>query len=186
MMETYQELAIINTPKTGVTVPRFKAQAARDKNNFFGDYERKWMILLSHPVDFMPICTLDDHMTFAQRVSEFSALNCEFGSLSNVGLCRKINQLKMNNHVSNNAKLKNVDFSFSSLEGITVAVAKKYGMIELNANFNKALKVVLFIDPKVVVRAAIYYPLSMDRNFDDLKSTLIAMQMADEYVTKNK
>ncbi|KKL67791.1 hypothetical protein LCGC14_2131460 [marine sediment metagenome] len=37
------------------------------------------------------------------------------------------------------------------------------------------------IDPKDIVRALIYYPLSTVINFDELKRALIAMQKADAF-----
>jgi len=40
---------------------------------------------------------------------------------------------------------------------------------------------VFFIDPKGIVRAMIYYPLSMGRNFNELKRAVIAMQTADKF-----
>lgn len=43
------------------------------------------------------------------------------------------------------------------------------------------MRAVFFIDPKGMIRAIIYYPLSMGRNFDELKRALIAMQTADKH-----
>jgi peroxiredoxin (alkyl hydroperoxide reductase subunit C) len=60
-------------------------------------------------------------------------------------------------------------------------IAKKYGMIQPGESSTKAVRAVFFIDPKRIVRAIIYYPLSLGRNFDELKRALIAMQTADAY-----
>ena len=60
-------------------------------------------------------------------------------------------------------------------------VARKYGMIQPGESSTKAVRAVFFIDPKGVIRAIIYYPLSMGRNFDELKRALVAMQTADTY-----
>ena len=38
-----------------------------------------------------------------------------------------------------------------------------------------------FIDPRDIIRAIVYYPLSMGRNFDERYRALIAMQTADEF-----
>jgi peroxiredoxin (alkyl hydroperoxide reductase subunit C) len=37
------------------------------------------------------------------------------------------------------------------------------------------------VDPKGIIRAIIYYPLSLGRNFDELYRILIAMQTADAF-----
>lgn len=45
----------------------------------------------------------------------------------------------------------------------------------------KAVRAVFFIDPKGIIRAIIYYPLSLGRNFDELYRALVAMQTADKF-----
>ena len=54
-------------------------------------------------------------------------------------------------------------------------------MIQPGESSTKAVRAVFFIDPKGMIRAIIYYPLSLGRNFDELKRALIAMQTADKY-----
>jgi len=60
-------------------------------------------------------------------------------------------------------------------------VAKKYGMIQPGESSTKAVRAVFFIDPRGTIRAMIYYPLSLGRNFDEIKRALVAMQTADKY-----
>jgi peroxiredoxin (alkyl hydroperoxide reductase subunit C) len=67
------------------------------------------------------------------------------------------------------------------IEDIKMDVAKKYGMIQPNEDSTKAVRAVFFVDPKGIIRAIIYYPLSLGRNFDELYRALIAMQAADEF-----
>lgn len=74
-----------------------------------------------------------------------------------------------------------MEVNFPLIEDITMTVAKKYGMIQPGESSTKAVRAVFFIDPQGVIRAIIYYPLSMGRNFDELKRALIAMQTADKY-----
>ena len=77
--------------------------------------------------------------------------------------------------------MKNVEVTFPLIEDITMNVAKKYGMIQPNENATQAVRAVFFIDPEGVVRTIIYYPLSLGRNFDELKRVLIGLQTADAY-----
>jgi peroxiredoxin (alkyl hydroperoxide reductase subunit C) len=60
-------------------------------------------------------------------------------------------------------------------------VAKSYGMIQPHESSTKAVRAVFFIDPKGIIRAIIYYPLSLGRNFDELYRVLLAMQTADAF-----
>jgi peroxiredoxin (alkyl hydroperoxide reductase subunit C) len=77
--------------------------------------------------------------------------------------------------------LKNIEVTFPLIEDITMNVAKQYGMIQPGESSTKAVRAVFFIDPKGMVRAMIYYPLSLGRNFDELKRVIIALQTADAY-----
>jgi peroxiredoxin (alkyl hydroperoxide reductase subunit C) len=45
----------------------------------------------------------------------------------------------------------------------------------------KAVRAVFFIDPKGFIRTIIYYPLSLGRNFDELKRVLMGLQTADAF-----
>jgi len=60
-------------------------------------------------------------------------------------------------------------------------VAKKYGMMQPGESSTKAVRAVFFIDPKGVIRAIIYYPLSLGRNFDELLRVVMALQTADAF-----
>ena len=76
---------------------------------------------------------------------------------------------------------KNVEVKFPLLEDITMEVAKKYGMIQPGESSTKAVRAVFFIDPAAKIRAIIYYPLSLGRNFEELKRVLIGLQTADKF-----
>lgn len=54
-------------------------------------------------------------------------------------------------------------------------------MIQPNESSTKAVRAVFFIDPKGIIRAIIYYPLSLGRNFNELKRVLIGLQTADKF-----
>ena len=56
-----------------------------------------------------------------------------------------------------------------------------YGMIQPGESATQAVRAVFFIDPKNVIRTIIYYPLSLGRNFDELKRVLVGLQTADEF-----
>ncbi len=60
-------------------------------------------------------------------------------------------------------------------------VAKRYGMIQPEEATTKAVRAVFFIDPKGVIRAIIYYPLSLGRNFDEIYMGPRCLQTADAF-----
>jgi len=179
-MEQILEREIISMPRIGDKAPKFKAITTQGEINFPDDYTGKWIILFSHPADFTPVCT-SEFMTFAKRSDEFSALNCQLVGLSVDGLYSHIAWLRTIKEKIEFKGMKNMEVTFPLIEDITMNVAKKYGMIQPGESSTKAVRAVFFIDPKGFVRAIIYYPLSLGRNFDELKRALIAMQTADAY-----
>jgi peroxiredoxin 2/4 len=176
--ETIQE--IIPMPRIGDKAPEFQAITTQGEINFPSDYKGKWVILFSHPADFTPVCT-SEFMTFAKMEPEFNALNCELVGLSIDGLFSHIAWLRTIKEKIEFNGMKNIEVNFPLIEDISMNVAKKYGMIQPGESTTKAVRAVFFIDPKGIIRAIIYYPLSMGRNFGELKRALIAMQTADTY-----
>lgn len=171
---------IISMPRIGDKAPEFEAVTTQGNINFPADYKGKWVILFSHPADFTPVCT-SEFMTFAKREPEFNALNCQLVGLSIDGLYSHIAWLRTIKEKIEFKGMKNIEVTFPLIEDITMEVAKKYGMIQPGESSTKAVRAVFFIDPKGMIRAIIYYPLSLGRNFDELIRALIAMQTADAY-----
>ncbi len=167
-------------PRIGDKAPEFKAVTTQGNINFPADYEGKWVILFSHPADFTPVCT-SEFMTFASMENEFKALNCQLVGLSVDGLYSHIAWLRTIKEKIEFRGMKNVEVNFPLIEDITMEVAKAYGMMMPGESSTKAVRAVFFIDPKGFIRTIIYYPLSLGRNFDELKRVLMGLQTADEF-----
>ncbi len=170
----------IAMPRIGDRAPEFKAITTQGEIQFPNDYNGKWVILFSHPADFTPVCT-SEFMTFAKREKEFEQLNCKLVGLSVDGLYSHIAWLRTIKDKIEFRGMKNIEVQFPLIEDITMGVAQKYGMIQPGESSTKAVRAVFFIDSKGIIRAIIYYPLSLGRNFDEIKRALIAMQTADKF-----
>ena len=177
-METIEQ--IVAMPRIGDKAPEFKAVTTQGDINFPADYKGKWVILFSHPADFTPVCT-SEFMTFAKREKEFNAHNCQLVGLSVDGLYSHIAWLRTIKEKIEYKGMKNMEVTFPLIEDIAMNVAKKYGMIQPGESSTKAVRAVFFIDPKGIIRAIIYYPLSLGRNFEELLRALVAMQTADKH-----
>jgi peroxiredoxin (alkyl hydroperoxide reductase subunit C) len=77
--------------------------------------------------------------------------------------------------------MKNVEIKFPLIEDITMEIAGKYGMIQPSESSTKAVRAVFVIDPEGIIRAIIYYPLSLGRNLDELYRVIIALQTGDAF-----
>ena len=180
-MENQEEVKeYVSMPRIGDPAPEFKAVTTQGEINFPSDYSGKWSILFSHPADFTPVCT-SEFITFASLEEKFAAANCNLVGLSVDGLYSHIAWLRTIKEKIEFNGMKDVEVKFPLIEDITMNVAKKYGMIQPNEDTTKAVRAVFFVDPKGIIRAMIYYPLSLGRNFDELYRVLIALQTADEF-----
>lgn len=177
-METQKEFT--SMPRIGDKAPEFKAVTTQGDINFPADYKGDWVILFSHPADFTPVCT-SEFMTFATMEDKFANANCKLVGLSIDGLYSHIAWLRSIKEKIEYKGMKNVEVKFPLIEDITMEVANKYGMVQPNEDTTKAVRAVFFIDPEGIIRAIIYYPLSLGRNFDELYRVVVALQAADEF-----
>ncbi|NWG00821.1 MAG: peroxiredoxin [Thermoanaerobaculaceae bacterium] len=179
-MEQMNETTSIAMPRIGDKAPAFKAVTTQGEIDFPKQFEGSWVILFSHPADFTPVCT-SEFMTFATLEGKFAELNCKLVGLSVDGLYSHIAWLRTIKEKIAYKGMKNVEVTFPLIEDITMEVARKYGMIQPGESTTKAVRAVFVIDPKGIIRAIIYYPLSLGRNFDELLRILVALQTADAF-----
>ncbi|MEQ9592358.1 MAG: peroxiredoxin [Cyclobacteriaceae bacterium] len=178
-VKTYEKVAS-PMPRIGDTAPSFKAMTTQGEISFPEDFTGKWVLLFSHPADFTPVCT-SEFMTFAKMENEFSKLNCQLLGLSVDGLYSHIAWLRTIKEKIKFRDMENIEVKFPLIEDISMTVANKFGMIQPNESDTKAVRAVFFIDPQAKIRAMIYYPLSLGRNFHELKRVLIGLQTADRF-----
>jgi peroxiredoxin (alkyl hydroperoxide reductase subunit C) len=178
-MET-TESTITTLPRIGEKAPAFQAITTQGDINFPEDYEGSWVILFSHPADFTPVCT-SEFITFASMEEKFAKVNTKLLGLSVDGLYSHIAWLRTIKEKIEYKGLKDVEVKFPLIEDITMEVARKYGMIQPGESSTKAVRAVFFIDPKGTIRAMIYYPLSLGRNFDELYRVVVGLQTADAF-----
>lgn len=171
---------IIPMPRIGDKAPEFNAVTTQGNIKFPTDYLGKWIILFSHPADFTPVCT-SEFMTFANMQAEFAAVNTQLVGLSIDGLYSHIAWLRTIKEKIEFNGMKDIEVTFPLIEDISMEIAKKYGMIQPGESTTKAVRALFFIDPKGVIRAMIYYPLSLGRNFNEIKRVIVALQTADAY-----
>jgi len=179
-MDATIEKPVVAMPRIGDKAPEFSAVTTQGKINFPADFKGSWVIFFSHPADFTPVCT-SEFMTFATLEEKFAKANTKLVGLSVDGLYSHIAWLRTIKDKIEYNGMKNVEVKFPLIEDISMAVAQKYGMIQPGESATQAVRAVFFIDPKGTIRAIIYYPLSLGRNFDEIYRALIALQTADEF-----
>lgn len=160
-------------PRIGDIAPDFEAVTTKGKIKFSDFAKDKWIVLFSHPADFTPVCTTE-MSGFAQRKSEFDALNTELMGLS-------IDSIHAHLAWVNNVKENTgVYFDFPIIADIDMKVSKLYGMLQPNESETAAVRAVFFIDPSKKIRLIMYYPLNVGRNMDEILRALYALQVSDK------
>jgi len=158
-------------PLIGETAPAFEAHTTQGPISFPKDYAGKWVILFSHPADFTPVCTTE-FMTFATMMPEFKQLNCELVGLSIDSHYAHIAWLRTIKEKIKYKNMADVEIIFPVISDVKMEVAKAYGMVQPGASSTEAVRAVFIIDPKAIIRAVLYYPLSNGRNFPEIKRLL--------------
>jgi len=170
--------SVMTMPRIGDPAPPFTASTTQGEISFPGDYAGSWVIFFSHPADFTPVCTTE-FMTFAAMEQEFADLNTKLVGLSVDGLFSHIAWLRtIKEKIAFNG-MAGIEVNFPLIDDITMEVARRYGMIMPGEDSTKAVRAVFVVDPRGVIRAIIYYPLSLGRNFDELRRIIVALQTAD-------
>ena len=167
-------------PRIGEPAPAFTAETTQGDIKFPDDFKGKWVILFSHPADFTPVCT-SEFMTFGKMQHEFEELNCQLIGVSVDGLSSHIAWLRTIKEKIKYRGMRNIDIKFPLIDDVSMNVSKKFGMIQPGESSTKAVRAVFFVDPKGMIRTIIYYPLSLGRNFDELKRVLIGLQTSDNF-----
>ena len=172
MNETYDRMPMIGDP-----APEFRAITTMGKVDFPADYKGSWVVLFSHPADFTPVCTTE-FIGFSKMAEEFAEQNTKLLGLS-------IDSL--HSHLAWSRSIESIDLDgngpvkvkFPIIADISMAVAKKYGMLQTVAK-TQTIRAVFIIDPEGIIRTILYYPMSTGRNLPEIKRIILALQKHDE------
>ena len=153
--------------------PDFKANSTQGEIHLSTWAHGKWVILFSHPADFTPVCTTE-FIEFAKRWDQFDARNVALLGNSIDSIYSHIAWIR------NIEAAHGVQIKFPVIADLDQKVAQLYGMVHTPASATATVRCVYFIDPNRIVRAMIYYPLNVGRNFDEILRVVDALQFADK------
>jgi peroxiredoxin 2/4 len=159
-----------NMPLIGDPFPEMTVVTSHGKMSLPDAFKGKWWILFSHPGDFTPVCTTEFY-AFQQRYPEFRKLNTELIGLS---VDQVHSHIKWTEWINENLDTK-IEFPIIADTG---AVSKQLGLIHGGGN-TATVRAVFFVDPKATIRAIMYYPAELGRNFDEFLRMIKGFQLAD-------
>ena len=161
-------------PLMGEVAPSFTAESTTGIINFPDDFGRDWKVLLSHPMDFTPVCSTE--------LIELAALQNEFEKMGVRLLTVSTDPLET--HEQWKTTLENIEYkgysqqkiNFPIIDDSDLVIAKLYGMIHKESDNIKDVRGVFIIDPDNKIRAEFFYPQEVGRNMDELIRTIKALQ----------
>lgn len=169
---------VLDTPVARIELngpaPDFTAQTTHGPLNLREWQGDSWVILFSHPADFTPVCTTE-FVEFARRADEFQKRNVKLigNSIDSV-----FSHIAWVRNIEANF---GVQVTFPVIADLDQAVARKYHMVHEPSSTTAAVRCVFVIDPQGRIRAMIYYPLNLGRNFDEILRVVDGLQTADEH-----
>jgi peroxiredoxin (alkyl hydroperoxide reductase subunit C) len=152
--------------------PDFEANSTHGMIRLSEWQQGRWVILFSHPADFTPVCTTE--------FIEFAKLHQEFDRRGVALLGSSVDSVYAHIAWVRNIEEKfGVKVPFPVIADLDQKVSRLYGMIHEPSSVTAAVRCVFFIDPKRTLRAMIYYPLNVGRNFDEILRVIDALQTVD-------
>ncbi len=170
MVESTEKITIL--PRIGEPAPLFEAITTRGKMKL-DDFRDKWLILFSHPADFMPVGTTE-FMALAGMHEAFKDRHVELLGLSTDSLSSHIAWIR------NIEERTGVKITFPIIADADRYISMLYGMIHPGESKTATVRCVFVIDPKQVIRAILYYPGTVGRNTNEILRLIDALQTADK------
>ncbi|MCO5734740.1 peroxiredoxin [Rhizobium sp. SSA_523] len=136
------------------------------------DYRGRWLLFFSHPADFTSVCT-SEFIALAQAKSRFDALNCALLGLSVDSLYSHVAWLL------DIERSFGVTVGFPLIEDAAMVIAKAYGMLDASAQNSGTVRATYVIDPDGIIRAIIWYPMTVGRSVEELLRLVQALQTSD-------
>jgi len=163
----------VRLPRLNEPAPEFEAVTTHGVIRL-SDYEGSWLILFSHPADFTPVCTTE-FMGFAEIYPELQKRNVELLGLSVDSVYSHIAWVR---NIEQNF---GVEIPFPVIADLNKDVATLFGMVMPGESTTETSRCVFVIDPKGIMRAMIYYPLTTGRNMQEILHLMDALQATDEH-----
>ena len=159
-------------PLIGDKFPEMVVNTTHGEKKLPEEFKGKWFVLFSHPADFTPVCTTE-FVAFQKRYSQFKELNTELIGLS---IDQVFSHIKWIDWIREKLDVE-IEFPIIADHG---AVANKLGLIHSGSG-PSTVRAVFFVDPQSTIRAILYYPAELGRNFDEILRMIKGFQVADKH-----
>ncbi|MCE2564917.1 peroxiredoxin [Komagataeibacter sp. FNDCF1] len=157
--------------RIGDVAPDFMARTTKGEMRL-SDFRGRWLLFFSHPADFTPVCT-SEFMALARAMDRFEKLDCALLGLSVDSLYAHLAWLETIQ------ERFGVEIPFPLVEDPSMAVCRAYGMLDQTAYNSATVRASYVIDPAGVIRALVWYPMSVGRSVEELLRLVEALRRSD-------
>ncbi len=155
-------------PRLNEPAPQFTAPSTMGEIRL-SDFKGRWVVLFSHPADFTPVCSTE-LMAFAREQEAFNALDTQLLGLSIDSVYAHIEWLRS---LERNFSVR---IGYPVIADVSARVATLYGMIHPGASSTATVRAVFVIDPQQILRAMVYYPMTVGRSVAEIKRLVQALR----------
>jgi peroxiredoxin (alkyl hydroperoxide reductase subunit C) len=157
--------------RIGDAAPVFSARSTKGQIQL-SDYRGRWLVLFSHPADFTPVCT-SEFIALARLAPQFEALDVALIGLSVDSLFSHLGWLRAIRGAFD------VEVPFPVVEDTSLVISRAYGMLDETAQDSSTVRASYFIDPEGIVRAILWYPMSVGRSAREMLRLAAALRRAE-------
>ena len=168
-----------NVPLIGSKAPSFKAESTNGKINFPSDFGKKWKVLFCHPRDYTPVCS-SELLELAHLQDDFEEMGVELVVISTDNLKSHQSWVGMLEKITYKGK-ETPTIEFPLVDDHKAEVAKKYGMIHHPASTTENVRGIYVIDQDNIIQSTVFYPMTVGRNMEELKRSIIALQEVQKH-----
>ncbi len=154
----------------GEKFPEVEVNTTHGKMKLPDHFAGKWFVLFSHPADFTPVCTTEFY-GMQKRLDKFKELGVEVIGLS---VDQVFSHLKWMEWIKDNL---GVEIQFPVIADDRGDLAEMLGMIPTGST--QTARAVFIVDPKGTIRAIVYYPAELGRDWDEILRAVKALQISD-------
>jgi len=155
----------------GEKFPEIKVKTTHGMMKLPTDFKGKWFILFSHPGDFTPVCTTEFY-GMQKRLKQFKKQGAEVIGLS---IDQVFAHLKWAEWIKDNLGL---EIKFPIIADDRGILAEMLGMLPVGSS--NTARAVFIVDPKGTIRAIVYYPAEVGRDWDEILRAFKALQISDK------
>ena len=155
----------------GEKFPEVEVNTTHGRMKLPDHFAGKWFVLFSHPADFTPVCTTEFY-AMQKRLEKFKELGVEVIGLS---VDQVFSHLKWMEWIEENL---GEEIQFPVIADDRGDLAETLGMIPTGST--QTARAVFIVDPKGTIRAIVYYPAEVGRDWDEILRAVKALQVSDK------